>query len=59
MAAYGRVLNEVNDWVEMYRHHTKVTEQTMRREMNNATLNTTDINRNNRIEIDTQDDLQH
>ena len=29
-AAYGQVLNEVNEWVETYRHQTKQsTEQTI------------------------------
>ena len=35
-AAYGQVLNEVNEWVEMYRHHTKQsiigTDQTINEE---------------------------
>ena len=43
-AAYEQVLNEVNEWVEMYRHRTKqstmVTEQMTegKEEMNNFTL---------------------
>ena len=43
-AAYGQVLNEVNEWVEMYRHRIKqstmVTEQMTegKQEMNNFTL---------------------
>ena len=58
-AAYGQVLNEVNEWVEMYniKQSTKVTEQMIEERDEHIKLSTTDIDRNNRIEVDTQDDL--